>query len=116
MDTPNFQGNVVINCIGSEIPWTRIIEYKRFEFGKDVNGINLSKTSTSREYNSEWKLGDGPYYPVNDAKNSSLYFEYKKLVDAENKGIFSSGFGEYRYYDMDITIEAVLKMCNLLLK
>ena len=73
LDTPNYQGNAVVNYTDRETPWTRIIEHKWFEFGKDENGNDLPKTVISREYSSEWKPGDEPYYPVNDEKNSNLY-------------------------------------------
>ena len=108
LDQPNFQGNAAVNYTDRETQWTRIIEHKWFEFGKDENGNDLPKTIISREYSSEWKPGDEPYYPVNDAKNSLLYSEYKKLADAENKVIFGGRLGEYKYYDMDKVIEAAL--------
>ena len=93
LDQPNFQGNAAVNYTDRETQWTRIIEHKWFEFGKDENGNDLPKTIISREYSSEWKPGDEPYYPVNDAKNSLLYSEYKKLADAENKVIFGRSSG-----------------------
>lgn len=108
LDKPSFQGNAVVNYTDRETPWTRIIEHKWFEFGKDENGNDLPKTIISREYSSEWKLGDEPYYPVNDEKNSVLYAEYKKLADAEKKVIFGGRLGEYKYYDMDQVIAAAL--------
>ena len=113
LDMPNFQGNAAVNYTDRETPWTRIIEHKWFEFGKDENGNNLPKTIISREYSSEWKLGDEPYYPVNDAKNGSLYAEYKILADAEDKVIFGGRLGEYKYYDMDLVIAAVLNRCEI---
>lgn len=112
LDTPNFQGNAAVNYTDRETPWTRIIEHKWFEFGKDDEGNDIPKTVISREYSSEWKVGDEPYYPVNDAKNSLLYSEYKKLADAENKVIFGGRLGEYKYYDMDQVIAAVLEKCK----
>lgn len=112
LDTPNFQGNAAVNYTDRETPWTRIIEHKWFEFGKDENGNDLPKTIISREYSSEWKPGDEPYYPVNDAKNSLLYSEYKKLADTEGKVIFGGRLGEYKYYDMDQVIAAVLEKCE----
>ena len=112
LDQPNFQGNAAVNYTDRETQWTRIIEHKWFEFGKDENGNDLPKTIISREYSSEWKPGDEPYYPVNDAKNSLLYSEYKKLADAENKVIFGGRLGEYKYYDMDQVIAAVLEKCK----
>ena len=110
LDIPNFQGNAAVNYTDKETPWTRIIEHKWFEFGKDVNGNDLPKTIISREYSSEWKPGDEPYYPVNDEKNSNLYEEYRKLSVSEPKVIFGGRLGEYKYYDMDKTIESVLKV------
>mgnify|MGYP002624828176 CR=1 FL=1 len=110
LDKPNFQGNAAVNYTDAETPWTRIIEHKWFEFGKDENGNDLPKTVISREYSSEWKPGDEPYYPVNDDKNSKLYAEYKTLADKEEKVIFGGRLGEYKYYDMDTTIAAVLDM------
>lgn len=112
LDTPNFQGNAAVNYTDRETPWTRIIEHKWFEFGKDDNGNDLPKTVISREYSSEWKPGDEPYYPVNDAKNSALYEEYKKLADAEKNVIFGGRLGEYKYYDMDAVIDSALKLCE----
>ncbi len=101
LDIPNFQGNAAVNYTDRETPWTRIIEHKWFEFGKDEKGNEIPKTIISREYSSEWKPGDEPYYPVNDTKNCLLYSEYKKLADAEENVIFGGRLGEYRYYDMD---------------
>lgn len=112
LDKPNFQGNAAVNYTDSETPWTRIIEHKWFEFGKDENGIDLPKTVISREYSSEWKPGDEPYYPVNDEKNSALYAEYKKLADKESRIIFGGRLGEYKYYDMDKVIGAALEACE----
>lgn len=108
LDKPNFQGNAAVNYTDRETPWTRIIEHKWFEFGKDENGNDLPKTVISREYSSEWKLGDEPYYPVNDAKNSTLYEQYKALAEAEGNVIFGGRLGEYKYYDMDKTVEVAL--------
>ena len=108
LDKPNFQGNAAVNYTDRETPWTRIIEHKWFEFGKDETGNDLPKTVISREYSSEWKLGDEPYYPVNDAKNSTLYEQYKALAEAEDNVIFGGRLGEYKYYDMDKTIEVAL--------
>ena len=112
LDQPNFQGNAAVNYTDRETQWTRIIEHKWFEFGKDENGNDLPKTIISREYSSEWKPGDEPYYPVNDAKNSLLYSEYKKLAETESKVIFGGRLGEYKYYDMDQVIAAVLEKCE----
>lgn len=110
LDMPNFQGNAAVNYTDKETPWTRIIEHKWFEFGKDENGSDLPKTVISREYSSEWKPGDEPYYPVNDEKNGKLYAEYKKLAENEKNIIFGGRLGEYRYYDMDAVIDAALNM------
>lgn len=112
LDQPNFQGNAAVNYTDRETPWTRIIEHKWFEFGKDDDGNDLPKTVISREYSSEWKPGDEPYYPVNDEKNGALYAEYKKLADAEDKVIFGGRLGEYKYYDMDAVIASVLDKCE----
>ena len=103
LDMPNFQGNAAVNYTDRETPWTRIIEHKWFEFGTQP------KTVISREYSSEWKVGDEPYYPVNDEKNSSLYAHYKALAEAETNVLFGGRLGEYKYYDMDMVIAAALK-------
>lgn len=115
LDTPNFQGNAAVNYTDRETPWTRIIEHKWFEFGKDENGNDLPKTVISREYSSEWKLGDEPYYPVNDEKNGQLYAQYKDLADMEQKVIFGGRLGEYKYYDMDQVIAVALEKTEQLL-
>ena len=112
LDIPNFQGNAAVNYTDRETPWTRIIEHKWFEFGKDEDGNDLPKTIISREYSSEWKAGDEPYYPVNDEKNGQLYAKYKELADKETDVIFGGRLGEYKYYDMDTTIASVLDMCE----
>ena len=112
LDQPNFQGNAAVNYTDAETPWTRIIEHKWFEFGKDEEGNDLPKTVISREYSSEWILGDEPYYPVNDEKNGKLYEEYKKLAEKEENIIFGGRLGEYKYYDMDAVIAAALDMCE----
>ena len=112
LDKPNYQGNAAVNYTDVETPWTRIIEHKWFEFGKDEQGNDLPKTVISREYSSEWKPGDEPYYPVNDEKNSSLYSEYKKMADKEDKVVFGGRLGEYRYYDMDAVIASALELCE----
>ena len=112
LDIPNFQGNAAVNYTDRETPWTRIIEHKWFEFGKDEKGNDLPKTIISREYSSEWKPGDEPYYPVNDEKNSALYSQYKELADKEDKVIFGGRLGEYKYYDMDATVASVLDKCE----
>ena len=112
LDKPNFQGNAAVNYTDAETPWTRIIEHKWFEFGKDDEGNDIPKTVISREYSSEWKPGDEPYYPVNDEKNGKLYEEYKKLAEQEENVIFGGRLGEYKYYDMDAVIAAALEMCE----
>lgn len=110
LDKPNFQGNAAVNYTDSESPYTRIIEHKWFEFGKDAEGNDLPKTVISREYSSEWKLGDEPYYPVNDEKNGALYAQYKELAEKEEGIIFGGRLGEYKYYDMDAVIASALDM------
>lgn len=109
MDCPNFQGNAAVNYTDRETPWTRIIEHKWFEFGKDEQGNELPKTVISKEYSSEWKPGDEPYYPVNDEKNMKLYQEYHEMAKKEKKVIFGGRLGEYKYYDIDAVIEAALQ-------
>ncbi|MBR5294439.1 MAG: UDP-galactopyranose mutase [Oscillospiraceae bacterium] len=106
LDKPNFQGNAAVNYTDRETPYTRIIEHKWFEFG------NQPKTVISREYSSEWKPGDEPYYPVNDDRNGALYREYKRLADAEENVIFGGRLGEYKYYDMDAVIASALEKCK----
>ncbi|MDE6233331.1 MAG: UDP-galactopyranose mutase [Lachnospiraceae bacterium] len=115
LNQPNFQGNAAVNYTDRETPWTRIIEHKWFEFGKDKEGNDLPKTVISREYSSEWKQGDEPYYPVNDERNGKLYAEYKKLADEEDKVIFGGRLGEYKYYDMDAVIASALDMCKTII-
>ena len=112
LDMSNFQGNAAVNYTDAETPWTRIIEHKWFEFGKDADGNDLPKTVISKEFSSEWKPGDEPYYPVNDDKNGKLYAEYKKLADNEKNIIFGGRLGEYKYYDMDAVIASALDMCE----
>ena len=109
LDMPNFQGNAAVNYTDRETPFTRIIEHKWFQFGKDDAGRDLPRTVISREYSSEWKVGDEPYYPVNDGKNAALYAQYKALADAETRTVFGGRLGEYKYYDMDQVIAAALK-------
>jgi len=109
LDQPNFQGNAAVNYTDRETLWTRIIEHKWFEFGRDDEGRELPKTIISREYSSEWKPGDEPYYPVNDEKNGELYARYKERAQGEKKVIFGGRLGEYKYYDMDAVIGAALE-------
>lgn len=115
LDTPNFQGNAAVNYTDRETPWTRIIEHKWFEFGKDEDGNDLPKTIISREYSSEWKPGGEPYYPVNDEKNSALYLQYKEMAEKETNVIFGGRLGEYKYYDMDQVIATALEKAKRLL-
>ena len=112
LDTDNYQGNAVVNYTDNETPYTRIIEHKWFEFGKDAFGNEISKTVISREYSSDWNLGAEPYYPINDETNTKLYEEYKKLAENEKNVLFGGRLGEYKYYDMDAVIEAALKKLN----
>lgn len=106
LDCENYQGNAVVNYTEKEIPYTRIIEHKHFEFGKQ------EKTVISREYSSEWNVGMEPYYPVNDERNSKLYAEYRKLAEGEKDVVFGGRLGDYRYYDMDQVVEAALGMVD----
>ncbi len=116
LDIPNYQGNAAVNYTDRETPYTRIIEHKWFEFGKDKDGNDIPKTVISKEYSSEWKPGDEPYYPVNDDKNGQLYAKYKELADKEDKVIFGGRLGEYKYYDMDKVIEVALAKTKEVLK
>ena len=102
LDMPNFQGVAAMNYTDRETPWTRIIEHKHFEFGTQP------KTIISREFSSEWKQGDEPYYPVNDERNAALYARYRELADAEPNVVFGGRLAEYRYYDMDAVIRSAL--------
>lgn len=104
LDTPNWQGNAVINYTDRETPWTRIIEHKHFEFGTQP------KTVISKEYSSEWKPGDEPFYPLNDEKNNALYQTYKAMAEDQKNVIFGGRLGEYRYYDMDAAAARVLEI------
>ncbi len=116
LDMPNFQGNAAVNYTDRETPWTRIIEHKWFTFGKDEDGNDLPKTVISREYSSEWKPGDEPYYPVNDEANGALYAKYRELADKEDRIIFGGRLGEYKYYDMDAVVASALSMVKKELK
>ncbi len=106
LDMPNYQGNAAVNYTDSETPYTRIIEHKWFEFGTQ------DKTVISKEYSSEWKVGDEPYYPINDDKNGELYAKYKALAEKESNVIFGGRLGEYKYYDMDAVIASALTLCK----
>lgn len=112
LDIPNYQGNAAVNYTDRETPWTRIIEHKWFEFGKDTEGNDIPKTIISKEYSAEWQVGDEPYYPVNDEANTKLYEEYKKLAAKENRVKFGGRLGEYKYYDMDAVVASALKVCE----
>lgn len=116
LDQPNFQGNAAVNYTDRETPWTRIIEHKWFEFGKDAKGNDIPKTIISREYSSEWKPGDEPYYPVNDEANSALYLKYKEMADRETKVKFGGRLGEYKYYDMDAVVASALDFSEIELR
>lgn len=109
LNKPNFQGNAVVNYTDRETPWTRIIEHKWFEFGKDKDGNDLPNTVISREYSTKWQVGDEPYYPVNDEKNSTLYQNYRTLAQKEKKVVFGGRLGEYKYCDMDTVIAEAVK-------
>lgn len=106
LDTDNYQGNAVVNYTEREVPYTRIIEHKHFEFGTQ------EKTVISREYSSEWSVGMEPYYPVNNEQNNTLFEKYRELAEKESKVIFGGRLGNYKYYDMDKVIEAALEMCE----
>ena len=114
LDISNFQGNAAVNYTDADTPWTRIIEHKWFEFGKDEEGNEIPKTVISREYSSEWMPGDEPYYPVNDQKNGDLYAAYKMLADNEKNVFFGGRLGEYKYYDMDQVIAAAMSLAKKL--
>jgi UDP-galactopyranose mutase len=102
----NYQGNAVVNYTDKDVPYTRIIEHKHFEFGKQPT------TVISREYSSEWKKGDEPYYPVNNERNDALYQQYKELSEKEKRVIFGGRLGGYKYYDMDKVIASALELCE----
>lgn len=104
LEVENYQGNAVVNYTEAEVPYTRIIEHKHFEFEQQPT------TVISREYSTEWKEGMEPYYPVNDARNNALYMQYKQLADTETNVIFGGRLAEYKYYDMDKVIERALAL------
>ena len=113
LDVPNYQGNAVVNYTEREVPYTRIIEHKHFAmFGQQV--YDCPKTVISREFSTEWKPGMESYYPVNDVRNAELYAKYKALADAEKNVIFGGRLAEYKYYDMDDTMESVMRKFSLL--
>ena len=109
LDMENYQGNAVVNYTAADVPYTRIIEHKHFEFGTQPTTI------ISKEYSKEWKKGDEPYYPVNNDKNNELYLKYKELADNESKVTFGGRLGQYKYYDMDKVIAEALKTADYLL-
>lgn len=113
LDVQNFQGNAAVNYTDIDTPYTRIIEHKWFTFGKDECGNEISKTIISKEYSSEWQLGDEPYYPINDEKNNRLYINYKKLADKETNVCFGGRLGEYKYFDMDQVVDSALNFASI---
>ena len=106
LDKPNYQGCAGMNFTSKDVPYTRIVEHKHFEF----LGDEVPKTVITKEYSSEWNAGDEPYYPVNDDVNTELYAKYKALADAEENVIFGGRLGEYKYYDMDKVIKRALEI------
>jgi UDP-galactopyranose mutase len=106
LDQPDFQGNAVVNYTEREVPYTRIIEHKHFEFGTQP------KTVITREYPETWVEGMEPYYPVNNEHNQKLYQQYRALADQEPKVIFGGRLGEYKYYDMDKVVESAFRLCE----
>lgn len=112
LDQPNFQGNAVVNYTDVDTPWTRIIEHKWFQFGKDDTGNDIAKTIISREFSTEWKPGEEAYYPINDEKNTCLYRQYRQMADHERNVHFGGRLGEYKYYDMDTVVASALEFCE----
>lgn len=110
LDKENYQGNAVVNYTDTEVPFTRIIEHKHFEFGTQP------KTVISKEYSDKWDQGKEPYYPINDDKNNMLYEKYKELAYKDDKVIFGGRLGQYKYYDMDKVIEQALECVNMRIK
>ena len=109
LDSPNWQGNAVVNYTSAEVPFTRIIEHKHFEsFGNEV--YTNPKTVISKEFSTEWEDGMEPFYPVNDDKNQKIYFKYKELAEMEQNIIFGGRLAEYKYYDMAPIVSQVLNM------
>ena len=109
LDIDNYQGNAVVNYTDRETPYTRIIEHKWFEFGKNSKGESTAKTVISREYSMTWATSIEPYYPITDQKNCALYDRYRELAGNEKNVIFGGRLGEYKYYDMDAVILAALQ-------
>lgn len=116
LNSANYQGNAVVNYTDKEIPWTRIIEHKWFEFGKDIEGNKIDKTIISKEYSVKWTHNDEPYYPINNEVNNNLYNKYRLLANLNKNIIFGGRLGKYKYYDMDKVIESVLMLVNIELK
>ena len=115
LNVENYQGNAVVNYTEYEVPYTRIIEHKHFEFGcQNANEVN-NKTVITREYPAEWTKGDEPYYPMNDEKNNQLYTKYKTLSDKEENVVFGGRLGMYRYFDMHNVVDEALKLSEKLL-
>ena len=110
VECENWQGNAVVNYTEREIPFTRIIEHKHFEFGKDAQGNEIPVSIITREYPATWERGDEPYYPINDERNSALYDEYVKLAEQEGNVVFAGRLGGYKYYDMDKAIDAAFDL------
>jgi UDP-galactopyranose mutase len=104
LEIDNFQGNAVVNYTEAEVPFTRIVEHKHFEFGEQP------KTVITKEYSIDWKRGEEPYYPINDLKNNQLYLKYEELAAKETRLSFGGRLGEYKYYDMDKIIAKVLSI------
>ena len=114
INTPNYQGNAVVNYTSHDVPYTRIIEHKHFEsFSQSV--YDNPKTVISREYSTEWQPGMEPYYPVNDERNVALYARYKELAVTEKQVLFGGRLAEYKYYDMAPTIEQAMNLAERLL-
>ncbi len=110
LECENWQGNAVVNYTEREIPYTRIIEHKHFEFGKDAQGEPIAVTYITREYPASWERGDEPYYPINDERNSALYARYAELAEREGNVVFAGRLGGYKYYDMDKAIDAAFDL------
>lgn len=110
VECENWQGNAVVNYTERAVPYTRIIEHKHFEFGKDANGNEIPVTIITREYPATWERGDEPYYPINDDRNTKLYEQYAELADKEGNVVFAGRLGGYKYYDMDKAIDAAFDL------
>lgn len=119
LEEENYQGNAVVNYTEYEVPYTRIIEHKHFEYGASLGklpeGKTLEKTIITKEYPDTWNKKKEPYYPINNEKNNSLYEKYKKLADNDDKVIFGGRLGQHKYYDMDKVIEEALNLCKKIL-